>query len=569
MAQPGMTTGITAVDDVAPRRGAAVMLEVLRSEGVRYIFGNPGTTELALMDALTDAADISYVLGLQEASVAAMADGYAKASGRPGFLNLHTAGGLGHAMGALINAQVANTPLVVTAGQQDMRHNLTDPLLFGDLVGIAAPAVKWAHEIIDPDQIPLLLRRAFHDSMAAPSGPVFLSLPMDVMERPSAVGIAEVSRIDRASVAGSLDELGSLLSETRPGRLAIVAGDEVSGSGATAEVVALAEALGAPVFGSSWPATIPFPTAHPLWAGSLPTRAADIRDVLEPFDAVFALGGKSTITILYSEGPAVPPGCKLYQLSADVRDLGRTYVTALSCVGDIRASVRALMPSLERKLSRHREAIAAQREKAQRKRETLRAEQRARVEAERQEAVTTSFVAASEAVRAIGPNVPIIDESPCTMWHVRSLLDSSSGRQYWSCRGGGLGWGMPAAVGFSLGRDREPVVSLVGDGASMYSPQALWTAARERLPVTFVVMNNGEYNILKNFMKRQDHYLSARANRFIAMELNDPAVDFMALAASMGVPSRRITAAGDIAGAIEDGIASGLPNLVELVISPN
>ena len=190
---------ITPVEAVAPRRGAAVMLEVLRSEGVRYVFGNPGTTELALMDALTGEPEIAYIWGLQEASVVAMADGYAQAAGRPGFVNLHTAGGLGHGMGAILNAQVSNTPLVVTAGQQDMRHNLTDPLLFGDLVRIAGPAAKWAHEIIHPDQIPVLIRRAFHDCTAAPSGPVFLSLPMDVMESMSTVGIAEISTIDRAA----------------------------------------------------------------------------------------------------------------------------------------------------------------------------------------------------------------------------------------------------------------------------------------------------------------------------------------------------------------------------------
>ena len=148
-----------------------MLLEVLRSEGVRYIFGNPGTTELALMDALTGAPDLGYIWGLQEASVVAMADGYAQASGKPGFVNLHTAGGLGHGMGALINAQVSNTPLVVTAGQQDMRHNLTDPLLFGDLVKIAGPAVKWAHEVIHPDQLPVLVRRAFHDCTAGPERP--------------------------------------------------------------------------------------------------------------------------------------------------------------------------------------------------------------------------------------------------------------------------------------------------------------------------------------------------------------------------------------------------------------
>ena len=558
---------IAAVESVEPRRGAAVMLEVLRSEGVRYIFGNPGTTELALMDALTGAPDISYIWGLQEASVVAMADGYAQASGKPGFVNLHTAGGLGHGMGALINAQVSNTPLVVTAGQQDMRHNLTDPLLFGDLFKIAGPAVKWAHEVIHPDQLPVLVRRAFHDCTAAPSGPVFLSLPMDVMEQMSTVGIAEVSTIDRRAIAGSLPELADILTRIAPGKLAIIAGDEISASDASAEAVALAEAFGAPVFGSSWPAHIPFPTAHPLWQGNLPTKASEIRARLEPYDGIFALGGKSVITILYSEGPAVPPSCQVFQLSSDVRDLGRTYSTALSTVGDIKASLKVLLPMLDRKLARQQGAIAKLRETAERDRDARRAALKARAAEELSAPVTTPLVAAEQVTRAIGPHVAIVDEAVATSLHVRSFLNSSSPRQYSFLRGGALGWGMPAAVGTSLGLDRAPVVSLVGDGASLYSPQALWTAAREKLPVTFVVMNNREYNVLKTFMKAQPHFLSIRTNRFIAMDLEDPPIDFLALAASMGIPSRRIERAQDIAGALEEGIASGVPNLIEIPIA--
>jgi benzoylformate decarboxylase len=198
------------VERITPRSGAALMLEVLRSEGVRYIFGNPGTTEMPLIGAVGEAPDISYVLGLQEACVVAMADGYAQASGRPGFVNLHAAGGLGNAMGAV------------------------------------------------------LLRRAFHDSLAAPAGPTFLSLPVDVMESMTAVSAGNVSRIDRKTVAGSLEELADILATIRPGKLALIAGDEVFTSGASAETVALAESFGAPVFGSSWPRQIPFPTAHPL-----------------------------------------------------------------------------------------------------------------------------------------------------------------------------------------------------------------------------------------------------------------------------------------------------------------
>jgi benzoylformate decarboxylase len=154
---------IAPLDQVTRRRGAALLLDVLRSEGARYIFGNPGTTELPLIDALIDASDISYIWGLQEASVVAMADGYAQAACRPGFVNLHTAGGLGHGLGSLLNASVSATPLVVTAGQQDSRHTITDPLLFGDLVGIARPAVKWAQEVQHADQLPILVRGAFHD----------------------------------------------------------------------------------------------------------------------------------------------------------------------------------------------------------------------------------------------------------------------------------------------------------------------------------------------------------------------------------------------------------------------
>lgn len=246
-----MVTPLSPDAQSAPRRGAEMLLETLRSEGVEYIFGNPGTTELALIDALADSPEIHYVLALQEASAVAMADGYAQAAGRPGFLNLHTAGGLGNGMGNLLNASVSQTPLVVTAGQQDTRHSLTDPLLSGDLVRIAAPAVKWAHEVTDVSQLPVLIRRAFNDARAAPTGPVFLSLPMDVMEAITDIGIAEQSVVDRRAVAGSLDTLAARLAAFTPGRLAIIAGDEIHGSGAADEVVGLAEMLGAPVYGSS------------------------------------------------------------------------------------------------------------------------------------------------------------------------------------------------------------------------------------------------------------------------------------------------------------------------------
>ncbi|HEX3984548.1 MAG TPA: thiamine pyrophosphate-binding protein [Acidisoma sp.] len=562
-----MSSGpITAVDDARYRRGAAVLLEVLRSEGVEYIFGNPGTTELPLMDALTGSPGIEYIWALQEASAVAMADGYAQAARRPGFLNLHTAGGLGHGMGNLLNAQVSQTPLVVTAGQQDSRHTITDPLLFGDLIQIARPAVKWAQEVAHADQLPILVRRAFHDANAAPAGPVFLSLPMDVMEEMSAVEITEPSVIDRRTVAGSLDDLARRLAAVTPGRLLIIAGDEVYFSDAAAEVAKMAETLGAEVYGSSWPSRLPFPTAHPLWAGNMPNKGREIYDKLTNYDAIFALGGKSLITILYSAGPIIPKGCVIYQMSTDVRDLGRTYPTELSVVGDVRASLRAMQPFLEAATAPRRPAYDGLHVEAAEKRAAHRRSLAARAVSEWDAPRIMPLVAAQEAARAIGPAVHIVDEAVATALHLRGFLNSNSPNQYSFLRGGALGWGMPAAVGCSLGLGREPVVSLAGDGAALYSPQAIWTAAHEKLPVTFVVMNNREYNILKNFMRGQKDYLSTRSNRFIAMDITEPAIDYLALAASMGVPARRVERAGDIAPAIEAGIASGTANLIEIMI---
>ncbi|MBL8473153.1 MAG: thiamine pyrophosphate-binding protein [Rhodocyclaceae bacterium] len=552
--------------ETSARRGAQILLEALESEGVEYIFGNPGTTELPLIDALIDRNKIHYVWGLQEAAVVAMADGYAQASGKPGFINLHTAGGLGHGMGNLLNARTSGTPLVVTAGQQDARHAISDPLLQGDLVAIASPIAKWALEMTTPEQIPTLIRRAFQDCRDTPPGPVFLSLPMNVMEALSDVEIPPVSRVDRRPVASALPDLADELAGYAPGRILIVAGDEISTNDAYREVVELAEILAAPVYGSSWPAHIPYPTAHYLWRGNLPTKATEIAAIASNFDCVFAMGGKSFITVLYTDASALPAGCELYQLSVDGRDLGRTYPTRLSVVGDIQYSLRELNRLLLARLAGREAEFDAARAAARRadadRRESLLAQAAAYEGRPR----IHPLVAARELALGIGSATPIVDEALATATHLRKFLNNEGTRQYSFLRGGALGWGMPAAIGFSLGIGRRPVVSLAGDGAAMYTPQSLWTAVNEKLPVTFVIINNREYNILKNFMRSQSHYTSARTGRFIAMDMNDPPIDFGALAASMGVPAQRITDAAQIRPRVAEAIASGVPNLIEIVV---
>ena len=558
---------INPLTQVEARRGGKLLLELLESEGVEYVFGNPGTTELPFIDALIDSPTVKYIWGLQEASVVAMADGYAQAAKKPGFINLHTAGGLGHGLGNLLNASVSGTPLVVTAGQQDSRHSITDPLLFGDLVRIATPAVKWAQEVHSPEHLPILIRRAFQDCAGVHPGPVFLSLPMDVMEEMTTIAVPARSTVDRRPIAGSLDLLADELAAIDPGKILIVAGDEISYHDAAAETVELAEILAAPVFGSSWPLHIPYPTSHPLWAGNLPTKASEIAAVVKDFDCVFALGGKSFITILYTEGSALPENCELFQLSIDGRDLGRSYPTKLSVIGDIQKSLQVLNRLLAERLRGRADIRAELLTNAQLRRRQKRQEITQRADNLLSLDYIHPLVAAREMAKGIGPETPIVDEAVVTSFHMRDFLHSQSTRQYHFLRGGALGWGMPAAVGYSLGMGREPVVSLVGDGAALYSPQALWTAAYEKLPVTFVVVNNREYNILKNFMRSQEHFYSAQQNRFIAMDIDNPPIDFLAMSESMGVPALRVASAGDIADAIRAGLKSGKPNLIEIPVT--
>ncbi len=263
-----------------PRTGRDALLEVLRTEGVRHLFGNPGSTELPLMDALATAEDLHYVLALQEATAVGMADGYAQATGRPAFVNLHTSAGLGNAIGNLTNAQANQTPLVVTAGQQDERHLVADPLLAGDLVGLARPVSKWAHEVRGLGELGVMLRRAFHDAAAPPPGPVFVSLRMSTLDAEGEAPVPPASTIDRRSTAAGLDELARLLTEPAVGKLAIVVGRRGRARPAPSpRSLELAEALGAPVYASPLHSTGVFPPAHPLWAGMLPPAATGIRAI--------------------------------------------------------------------------------------------------------------------------------------------------------------------------------------------------------------------------------------------------------------------------------------------------
>ncbi|HEV8623345.1 MAG TPA: thiamine pyrophosphate-binding protein, partial [Acidimicrobiia bacterium] len=291
---------------MAATSGRSVLLEVLRSEGVTHCFGNPGTTELPFVDALADEAALHYVLALQENVAVAMADGYAQASGRPSFVNLHTVAGLGGGLGNLTNAMANRTPMVVTAGQQDRRHLLAEPILAGDLTGLAAATTKWQHEVRHLGELAPVLRRAFLSAATPPAGPVFVSIPMDVLEETENVEVPPRSHVPRGAVAGGLEELAGLLAEAAPNDLALVVGDEIAAGGALAEVVALAETLGARVYGVPLYSNLDFPTDHPLWTGMLNFTAANVAGTLSRYRRIFVIGAKAFLVYPWTPPSPLP-----------------------------------------------------------------------------------------------------------------------------------------------------------------------------------------------------------------------------------------------------------------------
>lgn len=545
-------------------KGSEVLLELLDTQGVRYIFGNPGTTELPLIAALSRSSGPGYVLGLQESVVVGMADGYVQASHRPAMVNLHAMAGLGNAVGNLTNARVQGTPLVITAGQADQRHLVTDPLLSGDLTGLAAPVAKWTHEVRRVEDLGVIMRRAFSDAAAAPGGPVFVSLPVDVLDaddpREDVLRVPPVSTMYRSPRAAPIDELVVLLLGVEPSRLAIVAGDDVATEGAVEELVGVAEALGARVYGSTLHGNTVFPTRHPLWAGQLGMSAGEIRETLEAYDRVLALGGRAFMAYTYTPGPLVPPSVDLLQIALDPHQLGRVSPVRLGLAGHLRATLDELGKALSERAEPGRAETALAELAADRER----ALEREDAEALRAypQSPTAPVAAIHALLRALPADIPVIDESMTCDDYVRAFHRVSKPGRYFCARGGGLGWGMPAALGVSLGYGREPVLCVVGDGSAMYSPQALWTAAHEGLPVLFVVVNNGEYRMLKNNLRR--HYAG---DGFVGMDVNRPAIDFLALARSMGVRAERVDRAADIAGAAEAAWNTGHPYLLDLPIA--
>jgi benzoylformate decarboxylase len=549
--------------------GKQAFLEILRQEGVSVMFGNPGTTELPLMDGLARRPDIRYVLALQEGVAIAMADGYAQASGGLGAVNVHVAPGLGNAMGMLYDAQKSGAPLLLTAGQHDQSFTTTEPILWAELPPIAQPFVKWATEARRLEDLPRIVRRAAKTALAHPTGPVFLSLPVDVLNAERDLDLLGSTRVAPRIVGDrqAVERAAALLA--RAERPLIVAGDAVAHGDAIAELVELAELIGCPVMTEGVASTCSFPFSHPQSAGALPRLAPPIRAVLMRHDLLFSVGGDLFTLSLPDDVDPMPPGLTVVQLDVNPWELGKNYPAAAAIFGDAKVTLPELSEALRRHTTKqgHRDA-SRRREEAQRAQARAREEvlQQARREAGQ---VPMSPLALVHALASsVPPEAAIVEETISSAAGIRQLFHCADAKSFYGLRGGGIGWGLPASLGVKLALPDRPVVALVGDGSAMYTNQALWTAAHEGLAVVAVIFNNASYRILKQRTLALKGF-SAQDDRYVGMDLERPLIDFVGMARALGVPGEHVEKPADVAAAVERGLRSGGPYLVDARIDPS
>ena len=544
--------------------GRQAFVELLISEGVTHLFGNPGTTELPIMQALPDHPGLKFILGLQESVVMGMADGYARASRQLTAANVHVAPGLGNAMGALYNAKFSGSPVILTAGQQEQGHGLLEPLLYDDLTSMAAPLVKWSIEVTRLQDLPRIMRRAAKIAMTPPTGPVFISLPGDILNEIAEIDMGQSVRIDHRVRPSdkSLDALANaLLSAKNP---VIISGQELSSQQAFVDASALASLLGAGVFQESVPFSATFPTSHPQYLGMLTRSQENVRKTLDPFDLVLCLGADLLRMSVYSPVEPLPNHSRVLHLSERSWELGKNYRTELALQANVCETLSVLLPLLRSRIDTKYKEQAQIRAKALEQQNWAVTRDKLTTQVLTQSSIrpmsASTFV--MHITNQLTPDVIVVEEALTSTQSLPQYLHQHYPDSFFGLASGGLGFAIPGAVGVSMAKPDRPVVAIVGDGSAMYGIQGLWSAAHFKLPITYVIANNKGYRIIKERLVSMQG-----SDRFIGMDMNDPAINYCQLAQSMGMGSIKVSDPADLDAALKAGIKSGKPNLIEVVVS--
>jgi benzoylformate decarboxylase len=466
-------------------------------------------------------------------------------------------------MGSLYNAQFTGTPMILTAGQQEQGHGLMEPLLYGPLVRMAEPLVKWAVEVTRLEDLPRIVRRAAKIATTPPTGPVFISLPGDILNSEVGIDLGRSTRVDTRVIPSdeALKALAArILKSQRP---AIIAGDEIVKSDALQEAASLAAVLGCAAYQQSAPYGAHFLSESPCFMGALSRSQTQVREVLSAYDLLIVLGADPLRMSVHSETEPLPEGMPIVQIGLVEWDLAKNFGAEIAIKADVKETLRTLVPALKSAGGaalevRAKQGIAAL---AAKNWTARRAGVIAQIARQADRSPIDPEYLTLQLVEAMPENAILVDEALTSSRQVLALRPHRDRYGYHALASGGIGWGVPASVGVSLANPDRPVVCFSGDGSAMYSIQALWTAAHHKLPLTVVIANNGGYRIIKQRLLAfhgDDHY--------VGMDFADPPVDFTGMAKSLGLEAIRITEAKDLKSALASAFRRPGAKLIEVVV---
>ena len=546
---------------MAAKPGTTKLIEQFQADGLTIMFGNPGTVEQGFLDAADKAADFRYVLALQETVAAGIADGYARASGGPALLQLHTGVGLGNGIGMLYQSLRGHTPLVVVAGDAGIRYDAMDAQMASDLVAMARPVTKYATRVTDPSSVLRVIRRAVKIALTPPCGPVFVALPMDVLDALNLEPVAPAS-IPSTTVAPAPEVVARaaelLVGAERP---IVLIGDGVSYAKAQDELVAVAERLGAKVWNVD-SSEVNIPASHPLSQGQLGHMFGEHSAALvEDADAVLIVGTYVFPEVFPALETPFRPGARIVHIDLNSYEIAKNFPVDLGIAADPRPALAALGTALDALQSAQQRVQAGQRLAAAR---AEREQHLAEFEQRDHDATTlTAFMHAL--AQQTGGDVVVFDEALTSSPEVVNYLPPDRPGDYHLTRGGSLGVGIPGAVGAKLARPDRTVVGFTGDGGAMYTYQALWTAARYDIGAKFVVCNNHKYRLLDDNIEQYWRERDIDPHAFPAsFDLSHPAIDFSGLAKSLGVEAIRVDKPEEAAAAVKQMLQHNGPFLVDL-----
>ena len=550
-----------------PVQARELLYQVLEDLDIPFLFGLEGTTELPLIDGTAEHKRVRYIQVLHENIAVGAASGYGRMSGKPGVCVLHVTPGIGHAIDNLFNAWKARIPLVVIAGQQDTELSIQEPILWSDTVALTSQYCKWSYELKNTYELPIMLQRAFKEAMTQPQGPVFLSWPVDLSIDDTVMSAYRTTRVG-TRYCGDLDEIrkaASLLVAAK--KPCIVAGDGVGLSGAWDEVVRLAELIGAPVYSESLSTNMNFPSRDYHWQWELPGDAPDMRKTLGQYDTVFLIGFSShaPMTVYHGGPPLIPDHVTKLYLHYNEWEIAKNYPGSAAILGDVRTSLGPLNEAVARSRKRSPGEIKKRNAALLATHEKLFASWAKYLRQKRNAHPINSAFVAGELAEVQPADMIYVDEANTGNQPFQRLLSFADPNSYYSGRGVALGYSMPAALGFALAAPRRKIVNIVGDGGASFYPHVFWSAVKYKLPILFIVLNNGEYKTLKQGLEAMKKFWK-EATVPPGLDLGPPGLQHTKIAEAYGVPGERITESKDVRAALERGLAAKGPYLLEFMV---